>query len=308
MRSKAEKILNIVTRPECYEEVIIESASAPIALSIWKSHENDPVIVFIPGIKTHPLFYEDFINLMALNNFNVIGIHLVGHGKSPRVKSLYTYEEMLQNGLDAIEYAVNRFGKGVFLVGSSLGGMLAVDLAGIDNRIQAIFPHNILIPDLAESIKFTRFKNLIKNKYSYKAVVSFVKLSALLFPKVKIPFSFYLEDRQLDENKEIYELFYGDPIGLINYPLYFLASLFRERLSNIDNGRISCPVIALVVEGDPIFPFEYNQKIFQMINAPAKEMLLFKENKHFIFNECAELVAEKLSAKINEIISKNNYG
>ncbi|MFL0196533.1 hypothetical protein ACJDU8_13350 [Clostridium sp. WILCCON 0269] len=72
--------------PEYYEEVIIDSNSVPIVLSIWKSKREDPSIIFFPGTMTHPLFYEEFLNLLSLNGFNVIGVHLVCHGKSPRVK------------------------------------------------------------------------------------------------------------------------------------------------------------------------------------------------------------------------------
>ncbi|NTW05673.1 MAG: alpha/beta fold hydrolase, partial [Peptococcaceae bacterium] len=302
MRTKMDRMLNNVSRPDCYEEAIIESVTGPLVLSIWKSRHGDPTVLFIPGTKTHPLFYEDFLNQLAMKNVNVIGLHLVGHGKSPRVKGLYTYNEMLQNGLDAIQYALDRFGSKLFLVGSSLGGILCADLAGRDSRIKGIFPHNLLVPSLPESIVVTRFGRLIpRNKYIYKAIVKFVLLSAFLFPRMQIPFSFYLEDKHIYKNKEIFELFYEDPIGLIDYPLYFLASLFRADLSNISNGSINCPVIMLVVKGDPIVPFEYNKKVFQMIKSPKKEMLLFEGSQHFILNESYERVAEEVVLKISEI-------
>ncbi len=301
MRSRADRILNRVTRPEIYEEALIESAGSPIALSVWKSCPEDPVVVFIPGTKTHPLFYEDFLNHLALQKYNVIGMHLVGHGKSPRVKSLYSYKEMLQNGIDTIQYAVNRFNDNIFLIGSSLGGILAADLAGLDTRIKCIFPHNIMIPNLPETIKITRFKNIVKNKFIYKTVVSFVKAAALIFPKLQIPFSFYLEESHMESNKDIFDLFYADPIGLIDYPLFFIASLFNADLKNLYNGSIQCPVVTIVVKDDPIFPFDYNNMVFQLIRSPVKEMLIWEGNRHFIFNECAETAATKLASKIREL-------
>jgi hypothetical protein len=38
MRTRGQRLLNAVQRPDVYEEVLIESRGVPIALSIWKGN------------------------------------------------------------------------------------------------------------------------------------------------------------------------------------------------------------------------------------------------------------------------------
>jgi hypothetical protein len=64
-RTPEQRSLNAVQRPEAYRELVISSAGAPIVLSVWNGSAALPVMVFLPGTMTHPLFYEEFLD--ALN-------------------------------------------------------------------------------------------------------------------------------------------------------------------------------------------------------------------------------------------------
>ncbi|MHB8065385.1 MAG: alpha/beta hydrolase [Ruminiclostridium sp.] len=300
MRGYADEILNNVTRPECYEEVIIHSNSVPIVLSIWKSRQTDPCIVFFPGTMIHPLIYEDFLNLLCLNGFNVIGVHLISHGKSPRIKKLYSFSDMLQNGKDAITYAINTFNDKVIIMGSSQGGILTIALAGLDNRIKAAFPHNILLPKLPESIYITKFPKWLK--HLNKLVVWIIKLGKILTPNLQVDASFYLDLDKITSNKELEKRLHSDPIGLTKYSIYFLSSLFSAEFPHISDGSIKCPVVVIVGKGDPLFPFEYTKKVFDMIRAPSKEMLIFDLDKHLIMTECVDTIIEDVVSKVKEFI------
>lgn len=300
MRDRSAWLLNNVSRPECYEEAIIESNSAPVALSVWKSNREDPCVVFFPGTMTHPLFYEEFLDLIALQGFNVMGVHPVGHGKSPRVKKIYSFDEMLKNGSDAISFAIERFNDNVVLMGSSQGGILAIALAGLDQRIKAVYPHNILIPELSDSVRVTRFPAWFRNRFIFKSFVALIRVGAKLFPGLQIPLAFYLEEKRISESRKIFKKFYSDPIGLTSYPLYFLSSLFNADLRRVYDGSIKCPVVVIADRGDPLFPFDYTMKVFDMIRAPRKEMLVFNENRHLIMNESPEKIIDDVVKKLRE--------
>lgn len=282
-----------------YEEVTIESNHAPIVLSIWRNRKEDSCIVFLPGTATHPLFYEDFLHSLAKNHFNVIGVHPVCHGKSPRVKKLYSFDEIVQNGRDAVTYALENFNNYVIVMGSSQGGIAAIALAGQDNRIQAVFPHNILIPEVSDSIVVTRFPRFLQKYYTF--CIQLMKRLAKLFPKLSIPVSLYLDLKKVSSNKEIIMRFYNDPIGFMSYPLYFLSSLFTADLSSIQDGSIKCPVIVLAAKGDPLFPEAYTRQIYGMIKAPYKELMLFDENVHLLFNESLSHVLSPIVNKLNSM-------
>lgn len=282
-----------------YEEITIESNQAPIVLSIWKSSKEDTCIVFLPGTATHPLFYEVFLRSLAENRFNVIGVHPVCHGKSPRIKKLFSFDEIVQNGKDAVTYAFENFNSNVIVMGSSQGGIVAIALAGQDERIQAVFPHNILVPKVSDSIVVTRFPGFLQKYYTF--AIRFIERLAKIFPEIPVPVSLYLDLKKVSSNKEIIKGFYNDPIGFMSYPLYFLSSLFTADLSSIQNGSIQCPVIVLAAKGDPLFPEAYTRQIYEMIKAPYKELILFDENVHLLLNESVPHVLTLIVHKLNSI-------
>ncbi|MFW6029855.1 MAG: alpha/beta hydrolase, partial [Halanaerobiales bacterium] len=253
---------------------------------------------FTPGTMSHPLFYDEFLTLLARNKFNVIGVHLISHGKSPREKSLFTFQDMVENIKDTISYCIDKYNENIVLMGSSQGGILSAAVAGYDNRIKAVFSHNIILPSLKDTIKITRIPCFLKTFWSL--VPEFIKVCAKIFPGVQIPVSTYLDLEKITSNKKLIERFFYDPIGLRTYPLYFLASLFSADLKGLTNGNINCPLVLITSKSDKLFSFEYCNQVFRMIKAPDKEMIVFRDLPHLIFNENFEEV-------INPIVKKLNY-
>ena len=283
-----------------YEEVTIHSNGIPIVLSLWSSSIADPCVVFIPGTATHPLFYEKFLTLLSGQGFNVIGVHPVSHGKSPRVKKHFSFNDMLQIGRDAITYAIQRFNDQVYLMGSSQGGILTIALAGLDHRIKAAFPHNILIPGLSDSIAVTRFPAVLR--HVYHPLIAGMRLTSMVLPGLAIPVGFYLDLNKVTADKQVLAQLEADPIGFMSYPLYFLASLFSADLSQLQDGSIQCPVYVLAARGDPLFPFPYTEKVFQMIRAPHKELLVFEEECHLLLNESRDETMERIILRMKDSI------
>lgn len=299
MRTDEQIILNQSGYKD-YSEVIINSAGISIALSIYNSGKNHPCIVFLPGTMTHPLMYDDFLSLLAENGFTVAGVHFLSHGKSPRERKLYSFQDMLQNVSDTITYCHENISTNIILMGSSQGGILSIAAACSDNRIKAVFPHNILLPDLGSSIYITNFPHFLKPLSPF--LKSIIKLAALIAPSWQIPVTAYLDFKRISPSENVKTFFYSDPIGLTCYPLHFLSSLFNADLSKIKDGSIKCPVVVIASKGDTLFPFSYCVQVFDLIAAPRKEMLVFDEPYHLIFNECADRVIGPIITKLKEYV------
>ena len=297
-RSRDQRLLNAVQRPEVYEEALIESSGARIALSIWKAAPDAPCVVFLPGTMTHPLFYEEMLDGIARAGFNVVGVHFQSHGKSPRSNRLYGFEDLVQNGLDVVSYAVERFGDEVLVLGSSQGGVLAMAVAGKDERVGAVFAHNVLDPSMPESLRVTRFPRWLRPFHG--TIVKAMNGAAKLLPRLRLPVGFYLDDQRVFGEEWTRELFYEDPLALTSYPLYFLASLFSADMSFMRSGRIHCPVVVIAATGDRLFPFDYVERVYQRIVAPHKEMLVFDLERHLIFNERVKEVLPSVIEKLRE--------
>jgi alpha-beta hydrolase superfamily lysophospholipase len=247
---------------------------------------------------THPLFYEEFLDGVAQAGFSVVGVHLQGHGKSPRASRLFSFEDLVQNGVDAVSYAIERFGNGVFVMGSSQGGILAMALAGRDERVAAVFAHNILDPSMPESLRVTRFPGWLQT--FYEAIPRTMDAVSRVLPGLPLPLSFYLDNRRIFGEQWTREQFYSDPLGRTSYPLYFMASLFTADMGFLTSGQVRCPVIVIASTGDKLFPLDYTRKVYERIVAPRKEMLIFELDRHLIFNECVEEVLSPLVGKLKE--------
>jgi alpha-beta hydrolase superfamily lysophospholipase len=297
MRDHDRVVLNL-SGWDNYSEVLIESAGTRIALSLYHAGDGRPCIVFIPGTMTHPLFYDDFLALLAGAGFNVAGIHPLSHGKSPREKKLFTFADMLENVRDSVGYCLDRISSNVILMGSSQGGILCLAAAGLDSRIRAAFPHNVLLPSLSSSIYVTRFPHFLKPVT--RPVTSMMKFAARAVPGLELPPESYLDFDRVSKSKELRDLFFSDPLNRSSYPLCFLASLFTADLSSISDGSIKCPVVVIASTGDPLFPYSYCLEVYEKIVAPRKEILVFYEPCHLIFNESTERVIGPVVEKLKE--------
>jgi alpha-beta hydrolase superfamily lysophospholipase len=155
VRSAEQKMLNAVQRPEVYREVVLSSAGVHIVLSVWDGADG-PVVLFLPGTMTHPLFYEEFLDALNRAGFTVAGLHGQGHGKSPRAHRPLTFASLVEDGRDAVTWIHAAFpGRPLAVVGSSQGSVLAMALAATDHRLDAVFAHNILDPTLPSTIQIT---------------------------------------------------------------------------------------------------------------------------------------------------------
>ncbi len=297
MRSFDEKLLNL-SAYEHYQEVLISSVGTQIALSIYEAEPDSPCVIFLPGTMTHPLFYDEFLAGLAKQGYNVIGLHFVSHGKSPRGKIIYGFSDLLQNVQDAVTYCLENYNDNIVLMGNSQGGILSLAAAAVDGRIRAAFPHGVLLPKLEESLLITRLPRFLMAVYELLRL--FIRLLGWLLPFLPVPIYAYLKPKRVSRSPELYKLFVSDPIGLRSYPLYFLASLVNADLSGISNGRISCPIVVIAARQDPIFSFSYVSKVYKNIAAPKKEMLVFDEPYHLIFNEATERILEPISEKLRE--------
>lgn len=297
MNINRQEIFNESSYPN-YREKMIRSGGNEIVLSLYDAYPQDPYILFLPGTMTHPLFYDPFLSSLAASRFNVVGIHFLSHGKSPRDKKDFTFKDMIRNTRDAISYIFSKYNRKPILLGTSQGGILSLAVAAEEPEILAVFAHTALLTDLKESIYVTRFPRWLSG--FYKVYPAFVKLIAHLSPTRQVPIKSYLDMEKVFQNHKTKKHFMNDPLGLTSYPLSFISSLINADTSGISNGNISCPVVIIAARDDPLFPFDYTKLVYKHIKAPKKDLLIVEENRHLLFNECVENVIGPLTEKMRE--------
>ncbi|MDR1205825.1 MAG: alpha/beta fold hydrolase [Peptococcaceae bacterium] len=284
-----------------YSEHEIPSGGARIVLSVWEPPAPETAVVFIPATMVHPLYYEPLLRGFAERGFAVAGLHPVGHGKSPRGVKRYTLRDIVQNGRDAVTFALERFQLPVVVMGSSQGGIAAAALAAGDGRIAAAFPHNVLLSELPESVGVSRFPMWLGRVY--RPALAALKLLAKLLPDWELPLDFYLDRARIGSAPEVWEPFERDPLCLKRYSLHFLASLFTTRFPGLTDGSVRCPLCVVADSGDRLFTPEYTQKVFERLRAPYKEMVIFHTGGHMLMVTHPREVCDVLSAKMREVLA-----
>lgn len=302
MRTATEKLLNAVQRPEAYREVLIRSADVPVVLSVWTGRPDRPVVVFLPGTMTHPLFYEEFLDALNRAGITVVGVHSQGHGKSPRVRRPLVFSTLVTNARDAVSWTRSEFpGRPVTVIGSSQGGVVAMALAAAGERLDAVLAHNILDPTLPSTLEITRWPGWPPR--AYPAVLAATRVGGRLLPRVPVPFDAYLDMSRVARDPATAEYFYTDPLGLRAYPLRFMASLFAADLSGMADGSIRCPVTVVAGRGDPLFPLAYTEQVYGRIVAPSRELLVVESAVHLPFNEDLDAVLPPVLDRLTRLSS-----
>jgi alpha-beta hydrolase superfamily lysophospholipase len=292
----------IAVRRAGYEEVTIHSGGVPIVLSIWHAEPQRATVVFLAGTMVHPLFYAQFLEGLAAQGYTVVGVHAQGHGMSPRTRAPLTWAALLGNGRDGVDYAVERFGHPVVVLGSSQGGMLAMALAATGVPIDGVLAHNILDPADPAALRVTRFPAWLGS--GYRALRRLLSALGRAMPWLPVPVGAYLDLRRVCGDQTSLERFRTDPLALHRYPLGFLASLFTADLSGMTDGRIRCPVTVLAARGDPLFPTADARRLFERIEASSKRFVELDLDRHLIFNECIPQVLPPVVTELGALVAQ----
>ena len=283
-----------------YSEHEINSGKTRIVLSLWQpAAKAKAALIFIPATMVHPLFYEELLSGFARNGLVVVGVHPVGHGKSPRDVKRYSIRDIVQNGRDAVSFALERFSLPLIVMGSSQGGIVAAAIAAEEKRLAAVFAHNVLLTELPDSIGVSRFPKCLR--HVYQPVKVMFRFFAILFPDLALPLGFYLERKRISTNPAIWEMVNNDKLCLTRYSLYFLASLFTTRFPGLTDGSIRCPFYLISDCGDMLFTESYSKQVFGLIKAPHKEMITFHFNDHMLMVTHAKEVCMRISQMISNL-------
>ena len=271
-----------------YSEHVIQSGQSHIVLSVWEPREPEAVVIFIPATMIHPLVYESLLLCFAEQGFAVVGLHPVGHGKSPRDVKRYSLRDIVQNGCDAVSFALERYALPVIVMGSSQGGTVAAAIAAADERVAAVFAHTVMLSELSDSIEITRFRKWLR--YVYRPAKGLFKIFAFFRPDLELPSYFYLDPTRISADTVVWEMLANDELCLTHYSVHFLASLFTTRFHGLTDGSIRCPLYMMTDSGDKLFPETYIKKVFEHIRAQRKEMITFHFGDHmFMFSHPREV-------------------
>ncbi|MBC7195941.1 MAG: alpha/beta fold hydrolase [Deferribacterales bacterium] len=166
---------------------------------------NDVGILLIHGFTASPFEMKALGEYLNEKGFSVYGARLPGHASSPENINKLTFMDMYE-GLKYGYYVLKNTNKKVFVIGQSMGGLLAAEVA-IFNKVDGLIMLSpafkiksnkvIFVPFLRKFVKFSKKENFedrfADHYYNVRPVEGIYQLTKLsrhlipLLPEMKIP-------------------------------------------------------------------------------------------------------------------------
>ena len=244
-------------------------ARRELQLEIWPNH-GAGVMLFYPGTMLSPFQYRPMLIALRQAGFAVAALHLTGHGLN-RHSTGFTFNDLLQNGLDAENWLRQSGYSKIAVCGHSQGGILSLAHAAASSGIMASFPITAVLPQMREAIYLTRFAALADRRQKIEAL--FASLARWL-PRLPLPLHAYLAPGRILAGAR--RTVTNRHKARFSYPLQFLASLFNAHLPT----AMRCPVCVFSARNDALFTPAIIQATFDSLEAPAKKLVWLPGGGH----------------------------
>lgn len=290
--------------------VTIQSTSVPIVLHVWLSDPAATTVVFYPGTMSGAGYYRMLLEQLVGQGFNVVGLNPLSHGDSPHTKYLFTFDDIVQNGKDAVIWARQHTTGPVVLAGHSQGGIAALahlvaphaaqakangcSPASSDDALSplpdAAFLLCTILPQHPRAIELTIFAPFAP---WHTSLLRGIRSLATYLPWLPIMIPMYLSLRKIFRGGREAVRPHGSMRAF--YPLTFIASLFSADLTQATRkGGISCPVSLITACNDALFTPDLLYTMWDAIKAPVKQRVVLEGGGHmapFVPRYAAEIAA-----------------
>jgi|HubBroStandDraft_6_1064221.scaffolds.fasta_scaffold23749_2 acylglycerol lipase len=248
-------------------------------------------IVIVHGFGEHSGRYSALSEHLACRGFTVTAYDHRGHGQSDGLPGHIQRFSDYEDDLDCVISAVRaRSDRNIFLIGHSMGGLVALRYLGRAGR--KISAAVISAPLLGFAIRVP----------AHKAIIG--RVSARLSPRFRMNNG--IDPMVLCRDKDICLAYAQDP--LVNHLVS--ARWFSEAMRGMDEARelaakISNPVLVMHGTEDKLASLSATQQVFERIASVDKELVIYQGFYHELFNEpqkreLYELTADWLQRRIGQ--------
>ncbi|QAV33710.1 Lysophospholipase, alpha-beta hydrolase superfamily [Fervidobacterium changbaicum] len=227
-----------------------------------KGSGNNGWVVIVHGLGEHIGRYERLIQLLAENDYGVIGFDLPGHGKSSGKRGHTSIEEVIDL-IDEVTKSVNSF----VLFGHSLGGLIAVRYT--EERPTKVSKLIVSSPALYLEPKPNQ--------------VMMLKLFSFLAPSMTVKNG--IDPNLLSRNKDAVHKYITDPLVHDRISIRLGKSMLQNvQLAHERASRIKCPVAILVGTDDKVTPPHGARNFYEQLDT-KKAIEEFEGGYHELFED-----------------------
>ncbi|MEH6624973.1 MAG: alpha/beta fold hydrolase [Motiliproteus sp.] len=245
----------------------IELGGLPLHCELYEYDPAAPTIIFLPGIGTYSQLYCELLSRMSDRGFNMIAVDIRGHGFSGGERGGYKVDEVIADVQLVIDYLQQRFSGPIGLYGCSIGSRLALAVAEVEPRIEALLCHTLFLaevpPDVWHSMGW-----------------SGLSLSNMFTPYLKVNMRTFVDIDTLLQHNPMGKYADNDPILVWDYPIYTLHSVYTYP-SQILTEPLNIPSAIIVGSEDDVLNTSYTKKIVENSAQPF-ELIVIEGGSHML--------------------------
>lgn len=256
------------------ETAWVASRDGRIHLTMMPARDPSGTVVFVPGITSNAEVYRstipggDLLSALARESLNVVALDLQGHGRSEGRRGHVPFRSALANIGDAVGWAAQRFGAPIGLIGSSLGGILALYAAIEDTRVASVLCHNAAdLRDVATLRRRLRQRVVIGLGETIRAV-------AERAPHMPMPVRALISPADLCEDPENVRRWRRRPDTVWWYSAASVASIFFTPEDKPAIEALDKPLLLATGDEDGIFAVGPQRDIVERVEGPAELWVL----------------------------------
>ena len=255
------------------EGALTTSSNASLFYQSWLPADTPKAVLLVAhGLAEHSSRYEHFAEFFVKHDYAVFGLDHLGHGKSDgdrcHITKFSDYTDGVALLLDRVHEACPA--TPVFLIGHSMGGLVAVSILF---EHQAEFAGCVLSgPAVQPAFELPAIQRLI------------MKLMSRVLPKLRV---LQLESSDVSRDPAVVERYRNDPLVFNGKITARLAEqLFSEMSSLQENlGRIDLPMLVLHGSEDRITSVEGSKMLHENISSQDKKLIIYDDLYHEVYNE-----------------------
>lgn len=231
-------------------------------VNLFSENKKNTTLIFTHGLGEYSKSYEETANFFKGQGYYVITYDIRGHGKSEGERgTIDSYQTFVNDLKKLVEFAYSNTEK-VYLIGHSMGGVITNIYASIYNDVNGV----VIVASPT---------SYMKNIHSLRFIPSFI------YQNKKIPINF--NDSKLVHNNN----YVVDSFDLSYFKLKLIDEVLIKGMKKLIKNykKYITPILLIYSEKDLLAPKSYGERFFNIIKSEQKELVVFKESYHNMFND-----------------------
>lgn len=234
-------------------------------------------IIFIHGAGGYGRLFAPYARMLQLHGYDLVSPDLPPYGLSYKeARKPMAYQDWIQLMTDFIEEEFKRDGKSIVLLGASIGGILAYQVACLSPHVKGLIVTTFIDPS-SQQVRDQIAPNKLLSRLGKFALEKF---NFLLDP-VRISVSKVSRMNLISNNKTLTKLIMNDPrAAKTKISLRFLRTFLNMKPIMEPEHFDRCPVLLIHPEKDPMTPYAISEPFYKRLQC-EKKLVMLEGSGHF---------------------------